>query len=65
MNKPLTIRQLRLMHEISQVKMAEMLGVHVNTYVKWEKEPQDIPVNKAILMCQIFDTNFESVIFLP
>lgn len=58
-----TLRQFRLMREISQEKMANMLEVHVNTYITWEKEPERIPVGKAMTICKILDTNMDTIIF--
>ena len=46
-----TIKGIRLAKEISQSEMAVSLGVHVNTYVNWEKNPSKIPVSKAIAIC--------------
>jgi DNA-binding XRE family transcriptional regulator len=64
MNKPLTIRQYRKMYDFSQEKMAELLGISVGTYIRYEKKPLEIPIHRALDMCQIFDTTLDRIIFL-
>lgn len=58
-----TVREYRRMREISQTEMAEMLGIHVNTYIAWEKDPKKIPVDKAMNICNIFGVDIDSIIF--
>lgn len=60
----LTVRQWRKAKEISQMKMADILQVHVNTYVNWENCPEKIPVGKALEMAQIFDVPIDNISFL-
>ena len=56
---------MRLAKEITQEEMANMLDVHVNTYISWEKKPGNIPVGKAIQICNIFGTSIDAVSFCP
>lgn len=61
----MTLRQIRKAKEISQGKMAELLGVHVNTYIHMEKNPDKIPLCYAIKICEIFGIEPDFIIFLP
>lgn len=45
MNK---IKGYRNMIGKSQEEMAELLGVHVNTYKNWEENPEKFKVDKAL-----------------
>lgn len=46
----LTLREWRNAKEISQQKMADNCGVHVNTYIEWEKHPEKIPIGQAYVI---------------
>ena len=59
----LSVRALRLAREITQEQLANDIGVHVNTYISWEKEPEKIPIGKAYLICKLLNADIESVIF--
>lgn len=61
---PLTFRQWRLAKEISQEKMAEDLGIHVNTYINWEKAPEKISVKDATRICRLLGVSMNDVSFL-
>lgn len=54
----LSLRQTRLIKEISKETMAEAVGVHVNTYSSYEDAPEKIPVGKAVLISQKLDVPF-------
>jgi DNA-binding XRE family transcriptional regulator len=43
----LTLRQARRLKEKSQEEMAKEMGVHVNTYRRWEEKPDNITVGLA------------------
>lgn len=61
----LTVRAWRMVRELSQEKMASLLGIHPNTYAEWEKHPENISIGNAYKICEIFDTTLDAVIFLP
>lgn len=58
-----SIRQIRLAKEITQEEMANVCGVHVNTYILWEKKPGNIPVSKALLICDKLNVDIGSISF--
>lgn len=61
----LYVDEWRRVRNVSQQTIAENLGVHPNTYRRWEKNPESIPVVYAIKICERLDVPFDSVIFLP
>lgn len=61
----MSIRQIRRAKEISMQEMADFLGVHVNTYSEWEKNPQKMSVGIAFSVCDKLEVPFDAIIFLP
>lgn len=59
----LTLRQARNIREIPQVKMAEMLGVHVNTYRCWEEDPDSVEVGAVKKISKILDISYDIIFF--
>ena len=43
----LSLRQWRLVKEITQEEMAKKCGVHRNTYASWEEKPETISIESA------------------
>lgn len=61
----LTLRQIRLAKEVTQEKMAEKLGIHVNTYARWEERPSQISIEFCYKICDALDVEYDQHIFLP
>lgn len=59
-----TIRELRRAKEISQEEMANVCGVHVNTYRAWEDNPSEIKLSKAVVIANRLGIGLEDI-FLP
>ncbi|MBR3580746.1 MAG: helix-turn-helix transcriptional regulator [Lachnospiraceae bacterium] len=59
----LTLKQWRRVKDISQEKMAEQLGIHINTYQNWEKEPGNISVSNAAKIATILGVSPNDIIF--
>lgn len=49
----MTMKQARIGAELTQDQIAKKMGVHINTYRRWEEEPLRIPMGKAIEFCEI------------
>lgn len=60
---PLTLKQARVINEISQHKMAEMLGIHVDTYRKIEREPDMATIEQARKISKITGVPVEQIFF--
>lgn len=58
----MTVREWRLVREISQKKAAAAVGVHVNTYAKWENEPGTIPIKKMYDLAALFGVSIDNFI---
>lgn len=61
----LTIKEWRRLKGISQEKMADMCGVHVNTYRAWEENSADIKLSKAITVAEKLGVGLSDIIFMP
>lgn len=51
------LRGLRRSKKISQTEMAEILGVHKNTYAMWEKNPAKMSVKWLPPIAKALDTD--------
>lgn len=60
----LTVREWRRVKEISQEKMSEGLKIHVNTYQNWEKNPGQIPFEKAVEIARILGVPLNDITFV-
>lgn len=63
MTEKLTVKQHRLVREISQEEMAERIGVHVQTYRAWEENPEKISIEKAKKIAAAFDVSPNEIFF--
>lgn len=61
----LTVKAWRKAKDITQEQMADFLGVHVNTYINWENNPQKMSIENGIKICEFLEVDFDEVIFLP
>lgn len=59
----LTLKQARLFSELSQEELANLLGVHRQTYMKWEKKPEEMPMGKAVEFCRIVKVSIDEIFF--
>lgn len=59
-----SLRAWRRAKEISQSDMADRLGVHLNTYQNWEKEPQKISISNAVKIAEILNVSMNEISFI-
>lgn len=59
-----TLREWRLMREISQKEMAKRCGVNVNTYAKWESKPNKIAIGQAYNIANILKVAINDISFV-
>ncbi len=57
----LSLRQWRLAKEITVDKMAEIIGVHPNTYRNWEDEPEKISVSFALKISDALGESIDTI----
>ncbi|OKP94782.1 helix-turn-helix transcriptional regulator [Paenibacillus sp. P32E] len=59
----LTVKQARLFSGKTQQEIADVLSVHVQTYMKWERNPDEMSVGTAKQFARIVEQDFESIFF--
>ena len=59
----LTLRQWRLVKELTIEDMAAACGVHPNTYAAWEKAPGKISVDNAITIAKVLGVSVDAIFF--
>ena len=59
----LTVKQARLLAGYTQKQIAELLGVHMLTYWKWEKNPGKMSISTAKKFSEIVGRKFDEIIF--
>lgn len=59
----LTLKQARLFSDMSQADIANSLGVHRQTYMKWEKNPDEMPIGRAKEFSKITNTSLDNIFF--
>ena len=59
----LTLRQVRRLKEKSQHDLAEMLGVHVITYRKLEKNPDLVTIGQAKKLAKYLGISYDEIFF--
>lgn len=59
----LTVKQWRMLKDLSQEQMAERIGIHRNTYASWEENPGTISISNALTIADALDVSVDSIIF--
>jgi transcriptional regulator with XRE-family HTH domain len=59
----LTLKQVRLLKEKSQHDLAEMLGVHVQTYRKLEENPNLVTIGQAKKLAKYLGISYDEIFF--
>lgn len=59
----LTLEEWRRAKKISQEQMADLIGVHVNTYRSWEENPGDMRLSKAALVAEKLELSIDDILF--
>lgn len=61
----LTLKEWRRARNISQEAVADACNVHVNTYRRWEENPEQIPFGQAMTIADFIGVRFGEINFLP
>ncbi|GIP02057.1 hypothetical protein J28TS4_04640 [Paenibacillus lautus] len=59
----LTVKKARLLSGMTQKDVAEVLGVHVQTYMKWEKNPEEMSIGTAKQFSRLVKFGFDEIFF--
>lgn len=60
---PLTMKQARIGINATQQELADRMGVHVQTYARMEKHPEDLTIKQALLFASIVDRPISDIYF--
>jgi len=63
MPQKLTLKQHRVIRDITQEQMAEKIGVHRNTYVNWEENPENISIKNANKFATSLGISIDDIFF--
>lgn len=58
------IANLRIDNDLTQIKLAEKLNIKANTYSKWEKGINNMPVDYLIKLARIYDVSIDYILGL-
>lgn len=61
----LTMKQARIGIEATQQEIADKLGVHVQTYARMEKHPEDMTIKQALMFAKIVGLQISDISFAP
>jgi DNA-binding XRE family transcriptional regulator len=56
-------KQARILSDLSQKEVAERLGVHRQTYMKWERNADEMPIGKAKEFSKIVGREIDEIFF--
>ena len=59
----LTLKQSRLIKEKTQDEMAQILGVHVQTYRKLEENPENVTIGQAKKISSFLEISYNDIFF--
>lgn len=59
-----TVKQARVGADLTMQEIAYKMGIHPQTYAKYEKHPKDMSISTAEKFAEIVGLNFEDIIFL-
>lgn len=60
-----TIKQARIGADLTQQEVADLMGVHVQTFARMEKHPEDMTMKEASRFSDVVKVPIEDLIFLP
>ena len=58
-----TMKQARVGINATQQDIADRMGIHVQTYAKLEKNPEDVTVGQAVLFAKIVNLPISDIFF--
>lgn len=61
----ISIRAARVNVGLTQEESAKLLGVSVNTLIKWESNPELIPAYRQLELSELYQVPIENLTFLP
>lgn len=59
----LKLEEWRRLKKYSIRELADKCDVHFNTYMRWKKHPERIPIKYAKRLAEVFGVPIESIVF--
>lgn len=59
----LTLEALRVNYSLSAQEVADELGIHLQTLLKYEKDSSKIPMNIAQKLAKLYKTDMDNIFF--
>jgi len=59
----LTLKEWRLARQKTIADMAKACGVHPNTYMAWERDPEGISVRYAKIIARVLELTVNDIFF--
>ena len=59
----ITVKQARIGIEATQQEIADQMGIHVQTYARMEKNPEDMTIKEAIKFSDIVGVPIGEIYF--
>ena len=59
----ISLKAARVNANLTQKEVAEVLGVHEQTYLKMEQNPEDIAIKDAMILCRLFNAEIADIFF--
>ena len=60
----ITMKQARVGANMTQQQVADELGVHVQTYMRMENNPEDVTIKQGKTFSEIVGVRFEDIFFI-
>ena len=57
----ISLKELRARHDLTQEKTAEIMGIARNTYFRWEKDIQHIPIGCLVKLLDYTNTDISEI----
>lgn len=58
-----TVKQARVLRGFTQSKIAEKMGINIDTYRRIERNPEKITIEKAKQFCEIVGMSVDNIFF--
>lgn len=65
MKRILTLKEWRMLLDITQEEMAQKLGIHPNTYRRYEIHPEEIRIGTVIRICDVLGIKTSELKIFP
>lgn len=59
----LSLKHLRLVKDKTQEDLAKALGVHIQTYRKYEENPEELTIKQAKALSKILQVPYDDIFF--